>query len=56
MISGLAKIEKVKKLTALAEKDLGCTVSQLALAWAAKNPRVRPRFPCLAKRNMLELD
>jgi len=36
--AGLAKIDKVKKLTALAEKEFGCTVSQLALAWAAKNP------------------
>lgn len=37
--SGLAQIEKVKKLTEIAEKDLGgATVSQLALAWVAKNP------------------
>ncbi|KIO32216.1 hypothetical protein M407DRAFT_66957, partial [Tulasnella calospora MUT 4182] len=35
---GLEKIRKVKDLTALAEKELGCTVSQLALAWVAKNP------------------
>ncbi|KAG9050720.1 hypothetical protein FS837_003058 [Tulasnella sp. UAMH 9824] len=35
---GLEKIRKVKELTALAEKELGCTVSQLALAWVAKNP------------------
>jgi aryl-alcohol dehydrogenase-like predicted oxidoreductase len=36
---GQAKIEKVKKLTVIAEK-LGGNASQLALAWAAKNPNV----------------
>ena len=36
---GQAKIEKVKKLTAIAEK-LGGNVGQLALAWAAKNENV----------------
>jgi len=36
---GQAKIEKVKKLTAIAEK-LGGNTSQLALAWAAKNENV----------------
>lgn len=36
---GQAKIEKVRKLTAIAER-LGYKVSQLALAWAAKNPNV----------------
>jgi aryl-alcohol dehydrogenase-like predicted oxidoreductase len=36
---GKAKIEKVKKLTKIAEK-LGGNASQLALAWAAKNPNV----------------
>jgi len=36
---GKAKIEKVKKLTAIAEK-LGGSASQLALAWAAKNENV----------------
>ncbi|KDQ56259.1 hypothetical protein JAAARDRAFT_36435 [Jaapia argillacea MUCL 33604] len=35
---GLAKIEKVKKLTALAENKLGCSPTHLALAWVAKNP------------------
>ncbi|KAI0724769.1 Aldo keto reductase [Fomitopsis betulina] len=35
---GLKKIEKVKTLTAFAEKELGCTVAQLALAWVAINP------------------
>jgi aryl-alcohol dehydrogenase-like predicted oxidoreductase len=37
--AGKAKIEKVKKLTAIAEK-LGSNTTQLALAWAAKNPNV----------------
>jgi voltage-dependent potassium channel beta subunit len=36
---GKAKIEKVKKLTTIAEK-LGGNTSQLALAWAASNPNV----------------
>jgi aryl-alcohol dehydrogenase-like predicted oxidoreductase len=36
---GQAKIEKVRKLTKVAEK-LGGSVSQLSLAWAAKNPNV----------------
>ena len=36
---GIAKIEKVKKLTAIAKK-LDGNMSQLALAWAAMNPNV----------------
>ncbi|KAL2355905.1 voltage-gated potassium channel subunit beta-3 [Cryomyces antarcticus] len=36
---GQAKIEKVKKLTKVAER-LGGTVTQLSLAWCAKNPNV----------------
>ncbi|KAF1811845.1 Aldo/keto reductase [Eremomyces bilateralis CBS 781.70] len=36
---GKAKIEKVKKLTAVAER-LGGTAGQLALAWCAANPNV----------------
>lgn len=36
---GQAKIEKVKKLTTIAEK-LGGNTTQLSLAWAAKNPNV----------------
>lgn len=36
---GQAKIEKVRKLTTIAEK-LGGNVTQLSLAWAAKNPNV----------------
>jgi voltage-dependent potassium channel beta subunit len=36
---GKAKIDKVKKLTAIAEK-LGGNVAQLSLAWCLKNPNV----------------
>jgi aryl-alcohol dehydrogenase-like predicted oxidoreductase len=36
---GQAKIKKVKELTKIAEK-LGGSTTQLALAWAAKNPNV----------------
>lgn len=37
---GLAQIEKVKELTNLAEKELGCSISNLALAWTLKNENV----------------
>jgi aryl-alcohol dehydrogenase-like predicted oxidoreductase len=36
---GKAKIEKVKKLTSIAER-LGSNTASLALAWCAKNPNV----------------
>jgi aryl-alcohol dehydrogenase-like predicted oxidoreductase len=36
---GQSKIKKVKELTKIAE-ELGGTTTQLALAWAAKNPNV----------------
>lgn len=36
---GRAKLEKVRGLTAIAER-LGATVTHLSLAWAAKNPNV----------------
>ncbi|EJU04091.1 voltage-gated potassium channel subunit beta-1 channel subunit beta-1 [Dacryopinax primogenitus] len=35
---GQEKIEKVRKLTKLAETKYGCTVATLALAWAAAHP------------------
>ncbi|KAH7924788.1 Aldo/keto reductase [Leucogyrophana mollusca] len=35
---GRAKIKKVQDLTTLAETELGCSVTHLALAWVAKNP------------------
>jgi aryl-alcohol dehydrogenase-like predicted oxidoreductase len=36
---GQSKIKRVKELTKIAER-LGGTTTQLALAWAAKNPNV----------------
>ncbi|KIM82229.1 hypothetical protein PILCRDRAFT_820611 [Piloderma croceum F 1598] len=35
---GLTKIRKVKELTKLAEGELNCKVTHLALAWLARNP------------------
>ncbi|KAI0033952.1 NADP-dependent oxidoreductase domain-containing protein [Vararia minispora EC-137] len=35
---GQLQIKQVKALTEIAEKDLGCSMSQLALAWVARNP------------------
>ncbi|KAI0756422.1 Aldo/keto reductase [Daedaleopsis nitida] len=35
---GKKEIEKMKVLTELAEKELGCSVTHLALAWLAVNP------------------
>ncbi|EFP87345.1 uncharacterized protein PGTG_13573 [Puccinia graminis f. sp. tritici CRL 75-36-700-3] len=37
---GRQEIEKVKRLTLLAQTKLGCSVGQLALAWAASNSHV----------------
>jgi len=34
------KIEQVRQLTKLAEEELGCSVSQLALAWCLRNKNV----------------
>jgi len=34
---GKAKIQKVKDLTAIAENELGCSMTTLALAWVAKS-------------------
>lgn len=36
---GKAKLDKVRKLTTVAER-IGCSVGQLALLWCAKNPNV----------------
>ena len=33
-------LNKVRQLTKIAEQELGCTMSQLALAWTLKNPNV----------------
>ncbi|KAM5537251.1 hypothetical protein V8D89_009184 [Ganoderma adspersum] len=35
---GQAQIAIVRKLSEFAEKELGCTATQLALAWVARNP------------------
>ncbi|TFY65774.1 hypothetical protein EVG20_g5317 [Dentipellis fragilis] len=35
---GQEQIRKVKELTKLAESELGCSVTHLALAWVARNP------------------
>ncbi|KAI5991740.1 NADP-dependent oxidoreductase domain-containing protein [Pisolithus orientalis] len=35
---GQEKIRKIQELTKLAETDLGCSMTQLALAWVARNP------------------
>lgn len=35
-----AKIAKIRQLTELAEKELDCTMTHLALAWAIKNENV----------------
>ncbi|THG98246.1 hypothetical protein EW026_g3905 [Hermanssonia centrifuga] len=35
---GQSEIKKIRELTALAEKELGCKVSHLALAWLATKP------------------
>jgi len=37
---GKAKIDKVRKLTEIAEKELGCSMTNLALAWTIVNPNV----------------
>ncbi|CAD6581436.1 MAG: hypothetical protein TREMPRED_003009 [Tremellales sp. Tagirdzhanova-0007] len=37
---GLAMVAKVRELTQLAEKELDCSVSNLALAWTLKNENV----------------
>ncbi|KIM64182.1 hypothetical protein SCLCIDRAFT_1213610 [Scleroderma citrinum Foug A] len=35
---GMGKINKVKELSQLAETELGCSITHLALAWVARNP------------------
>ncbi|MBS1207917.1 MAG: putative voltage-gated potassium channel subunit beta [Proteobacteria bacterium] len=55
-----ARTEAVKKLMVIAE-ELGCTPSQLAIAWCVKNPRVSSVItgasrPEQVKENMLALD
>jgi hypothetical protein len=45
-----AKIEKIRKLTDIAEKELDCTMTHLALAWAIKVSNV----PCSLPRETRE--
>lgn len=47
------RIEKVRQFEAVA-KDLGCTNSQLAIAWCAKNPRVTSVIMGATKMSQLE--
>lgn len=51
--SGKAKIEKVQKLTKIAQ-TLNCTTSQLSLAWAASNPNVSTVILGVTKPEQLE--
>lgn len=51
--SGKAKIEKVQKLTKIAQ-ILNCTTSQLSLAWAASNPNVSTVILGVTKPEQLE--
>lgn len=47
------RIEKARKLQGIA-KDLGCSSSQLALAWCLKNPRVTSVIMGATKMSQLE--
>ncbi|KAE8234305.1 hypothetical protein CF326_g652 [Tilletia indica] len=49
---GQAKIEKVRRLTKVADK-LGCSVAVLSLAWAAKNERVSTVILGASKKEQL---
>ena len=44
---GKAKVEKVKQLTKIAD-SLGCSMTNLALAWTIKNPNVST---CIVRRS-----
>lgn len=47
------RIAKVKQLESIAQQ-IGCTTSQLALAWVAKNPRVTSVITGATKLSQLE--
>lgn len=49
---GQAKIEKVKKLTLIAD-ELGCTMAQLALGWCLKNPHVSTVITGASKKSQV---
>jgi len=48
------KIEKVRRLTALAEGKLECTMTQLAIAWCLLNPKVTTVLLGATKPSQLE--
>ena len=47
-------IEKIKQLTEFAKKELGCSVSQLAIAWCIKNKNVTTVLLGATKPEQLE--
>ena len=47
-------IDKVRQLTAFAETELGCSMTQLALAWCIKNPNVSTVLLGATKPSQLE--
>lgn len=47
------RIEKVRQLSAIAE-EMGCSTTQLALAWCAKNPRVTTVITGASRKSQLE--
>ena len=48
------KIEQVRKLTAYADKELGCSVAKLALAWCVRNENVTTVLLGATKVHQLE--
>ena len=48
------KLEKVRRLSEFAEKELGCSVTQLALAWCIRNPDVSTVLLGATKPEQLE--
>jgi len=47
------RIEKVRQLSAMAQ-EMGCSTTQLALAWCAKNPRVTTVITGASRKSQLE--
>lgn len=47
------RIEKVRQLSAIAQ-EMGCSTTQLALAWCAKNPRVTTVITGASQKSQLE--
>jgi aryl-alcohol dehydrogenase-like predicted oxidoreductase len=48
------KLDKVKELTDYAEKHLGCTMVELALAWCVKNENISCVLLGATKENQIE--